>query len=58
MRLLVRHFRPMAYGNYTTLVFNDIDPKMTLVSQLKNKIFIKMRIKQKYQKLMFRSESS
>ena len=48
MRLLVRYFRPTAYGNYTTLVFDEIDPEKTFVSQLKRKIFIKMRVDPKF----------
>ena len=55
MRLLVRYFRPMVYGNYTTLIFDDINTEKTYVSQLKRKIFIKMRIEPKYQKLTLRA---
>ena len=55
MRLLVRYFRPMVYGNYTTLIFEDIDPEKTYVSQLKRKIFIKMRVEPKFQKLTIRA---
>ena len=58
MRLLVRYFRPMVYGNYTTLSFDNIDPEKTFVSQLKRKIFIKMRIEPKFQKLTYRGENS
>ena len=58
MRLLVRYFRPMVYGNYTTLIFDDIDPEKTFVSTLKRKIYIKMRIDTKYQKLTMRGENS
>ena len=50
----MRYFRPMVYGNYTTLVFDDIDPEKTYVSQLKRKIFIKMRVDPKFQKLTIR----
>jgi len=57
MKLLVRYFRPMVYGNYTTLIFDNIDPEKTFVSQLKRKIFIKMRIEPKYQKLSMRGEN-
>lgn len=38
MRLYVRYFRPMVYGNYTTLEFDNIDPEKTYVSLLKRKI--------------------
>ena len=32
MKLLVRYFRPMVYGNYTTIVFDNIDTEKTYVS--------------------------
>ncbi len=48
----------MVYGNYTTLSFDNIDPEKTYVSQLKRKIFIKMRIEPKFQKLTYRGENS
>ena len=48
MRLQVRYFRPMAYGNFTTLVFSDINSEETYVSQLKRKIFIRMRIEPRH----------
>ena len=47
----------MVYGNFTTLVFDDIDPEKIFVSQLKRKIFIKMRIEPKFQKLTIRGEN-
>ena len=58
MRLLVRYFRPMVYGNYTTLIFDDIDTEKTYVYQLKRKIFIKMRVEPKYQRLTMRAVGS
>jgi hypothetical protein len=51
MRLQIRYFRPMVYGNYTTLVFDDINPAEQTVGHLKRKIFIKMRIEPRFQKL-------
>ena len=48
----------MVYGNYTTLAFDNIDPEKTYVSQLKRKIFIKMRVEPKFQKLTIRGENS
>ena len=47
----------MVYGNYTTLIFDNIDPEKTFISQLKRKIFIKMRIEPKFQKLTTRGEN-
>jgi len=41
----------MVYGNYTTLVFDDINPAEQNVGHLKRKIFIKMRIEPRFQKL-------
>ena len=58
MKLLVRYFRPQVYGNYTPLVFDNIDPGKTFVSQLKRKIFIKMSVKPKHQKLTIRGENN
>jgi len=58
MRLLIRYFRPRVYGNYTTITFDNIDPEKTYVSQLKRKIFIKMKIDPKFQKLSIRGENS
>ena len=57
MKLLVRYYRPMVYGNFTTLVFDDIDPEKTSISQLKRKILIKMRVEPKFQKLTMRGEN-
>ncbi len=48
----------MVYGDYTTLSFDNIDPEKTYVSQLKRKIFIKMRIEPKFQKLTVRGDNS
>lgn len=45
----------MVYGNYTTLIFDDIDTEKTYVSELKRKIQIKMRVEIKFQKLTLRS---
>ena len=44
----------MVYGNYTTLVFDEVHPEETTVAQLKRKIFIKMRIEPRFQKLSTR----
>ena len=55
MRLHVRYFRPKVYGNYTTLVFDDINFEETYISQLKRKIFIRMRIEPRYQKITVRN---
>jgi hypothetical protein len=41
----------MVYGNYTTLVFDDIIPTEQTVAHLKRKIFLKMRIEPRFQKL-------
>ena len=54
MRILVRYFRPMVYGNYLTLPFEDIDGESMLVIELKKRIFLKQRIEMKYQKLSIR----
>ena len=55
MRLQIRYFRPMVYGNYTTFTFDDINFEETFVSQLKRKIFIRMRIEPKHQKITVRN---
>ena len=55
MRLQIRYFRPMVYGNYTTFTFDDINFEETYVSQLKRKIFIRMRIEPKHQKITVRN---
>ena len=41
----------MVYGNYTTLVFDEIEPEEMTFAQIKRKIFIKMRIEPRFQKL-------
>lgn len=51
MRLQVRYFRPMVYGNYTTLIFDNINPQDMTVAHLKREIFKKMRIEPRFQKL-------
>ena len=43
----MRYFRPMVYGNYTTLSFDNIDPEKTFVSFLKRKIQMKIRVETK-----------
>lgn len=51
MRLQIRYFRPTVYGNYTTLMFDDINPAEVTVGNLKRKIFLKIRIEPRFQKL-------
>lgn len=46
------------YGNYTTLVFDNIDTEKTYVSLLKRKIQMKVRVELKDQKLTIRGEGS
>ena len=38
MRVIVKYFKPMVFGNQMTLSFNDIDPDNTSVWQLKRKV--------------------
>ena len=55
MRVYVRYFRPMVFGNYTTLLFDNIDAEKTYVSLLKRKIQMKLRVEPRDQKLTIRS---
>lgn len=57
MRVFVRYFRPMVYGNYTTLLFDNIDADKTYVSLLKRKIQMKLRVEPRDQKLTVRSST-
>ena len=47
MRINIRLFRPMAYGNFTTVTFTDISAEDTLVCQLKRKINLRLRLETK-----------
>jgi hypothetical protein len=44
MRINIRYFKPMVYGNFTTLTFDDVNPEEMLVVNLKRKIFMKLRL--------------
>jgi len=44
----------MVFGNYTTLTFDDV-PEESLVSELKRRIYMRMRIEERYQKLSVRN---
>ena len=58
MRIYIRYFRPMVFGNYTTLIFDDVNPEEVLVMELKRKIFLRMRVEARHQKLLVRVDSS
>ena len=51
MKLTIKYFRPMAYGNFTTLHFEEIYPEDTLIAQIKRLIFKRLHIEPKDQKL-------
>ena len=57
MRLLIRYFRPQAYGDFTTLKFENVDPSSTHVIQLKHKVFIKTRVQPRLQRLLVRNKA-
>lgn len=44
----------MVFGNYTTLTFDDV-PEESQVSELKRRIYMRMRIEERYQKLSVRN---
>ena len=48
MRINIRYFKPMVYGNFTTLTFDDVNPEELLVVNLKRKIFMKLRLEPQY----------
>jgi len=54
MRINIRYFRPMVYGNFTTLSFDDINPEEMLVIHLKRKIYMRLKLEPKDQRLCVR----
>ncbi len=54
MRVNIRYFKPMVYGNFTTLTFDDVNPEEMLVVNLKRKIFMKLRLEPQNQRLSVR----
>jgi len=47
IRINIRYFRPMVYGNFTTLSFEDINPEECLVMHLKRKIYMRLKLEPK-----------
>ena len=56
MYLIVRYYRPMVFGSYMTLTFNDIDIEETTVWQLKRKVSVRIRTQPHDQKMTIRNE--
>ena len=51
MRVIVKYFKPMVFGNQMTLSFNDIDPDNTSVWQLKRKVSDRLETRPNNQKM-------
>jgi hypothetical protein len=47
MRINVRYFRPMVYGNFTTITFDEVNCDEVIVSHLKRKIYLRLKIEPK-----------
>lgn len=50
----MRYFRPMVYGNFTTLTFEDVNAEEMLVIHLKRKIYMRLKLETKDQRLSVR----